>query len=111
MAVTTETYGDVSVVRLDDELTSENVTRFQATLEEPLADGVRCFVLDLEKTEYLDSAGLEAVDDLLTRVRDSGGQVKASGLGTGCRKIFELTRFDRRIDLYDSLIDAVRSFH
>jgi anti-anti-sigma factor len=111
MAVTTESYGDVSVIRLDDELTTDNVARFQATLEVPLADGVRFFVLDLEKTEYLDSAGLEAVDDLLTRIRDGGGQVKASGLGTACRKILEITRFDRRIDLFDSLIDAVRSFH
>lgn len=111
MAIHTEVYGDVAVLRLDDELTSENVTRFRGVLDDSLRNKLRYFVLDLERTEYVDSAGLEAVDDLLARSRELGGQVKASGLGAGCRKIFELTRFDRRIDLFDNLIDAVRSFN
>lgn len=80
-------------------------------LEPALHEDLRHCVLDMEKTEYLDNAGLESIDDLMARLIQSGGQLKASGLRAGCRKIFELTRFDRRIDLFDSLIDAVRSFH
>ena len=110
MAITTETYGDVTVARLEDELTSDNAERFRYVLETPLEEGIRHFVIDLEKTEYLDNAGLEALDDLRGKLEDVGGQVKFSGLGPGCRKIFELTRLDRRVDIFDSLIDAVRSF-
>ena len=110
MAITTETYGDVAVARLEDELTSDNAERFRGVLEAPLEDGLRNFVIDLEKTEYLDNAGLEAVQDLMEKLEGIGGQVKFSGLGPGCRKIFELTRLDRRVDIFDSLIDAVRSF-
>ena len=110
MPITTETYGDVAVARLEDELTLDNVSRFEAVLEQPTEEGIRNFVIDLEKTEYLDNAGLEAFDDLIVRLEKSGGQVKFSGLGVTCRKIFELTRFDRRVDTFDSLIDAVRSF-
>lgn len=111
MAITTETYGDVSVARLEDELTLDNVSRFEAVLDQPMEEGIRNFVIDLEKTEYLDNAGLEAFDDLIARLEKSGGRVKFSGPGPSCRKIFELTRFDRRVDIFDSLIDAVRSFH
>ena len=110
MAMTTETYGDVAVARLEDELTHENAERFRAVLESPFEDGIRQFVIDLEKTEYLDNAGLEAVEDLIEKLEGMSGQVKFSGLGPGCRKIFELTRLDRRVDIFDSLIDAVRSF-
>ena len=110
MAMTTETYGDVAVARLEDELTHENVDRFRTILEPPLEEGIRHLVVDLEKTEYLDNAGLEAMDDLIEKLEGIGGQVKFSGLGPGCRKIFELTRLDRRVDIFDSLIDAVRSF-
>ena len=110
MAITTETYGDVAVARLEDELTHENVDRFRGIVESPFEDGTRQFVIDLEKTEYLDNAGLESIVDLMEKLEGMGGQVKFSGLGPGCRKIFELTRLDRRVDIFDSLIDAVRSF-
>lgn len=111
MPITAETYGDVAVTRLEDELTLDNVSRFEAVLEQPMEEGIRNFVIDLEKTEYLDNAGLEAFHDLIARLDNSGGEVKFSGLGPTCRKIFELTRFDRRVGIFDSLIDAVRSFH
>ena len=110
MAMTSETYGDVAVARLEDELTSENTDRFRSIIEPPLDEGIRNFVVDLEKTEYLDNAGLEAFEDLMEKLERAGGQVKFSGMGPGCRKIFELTRLDRRVDIFDSLIDAVRSF-
>ena len=110
MPITSETYGEVAVIRLEDELTGDSVPRFQAVLDQPLGEGIRNFVLDMEKTEYLDNAGLEAIQDLITQLQPAAGQLKASGLGTGCRKIFQLTRLDRRVDLFDSLIDAVRSF-
>jgi anti-anti-sigma factor len=111
MAISTETYGDVAVTRLDDELTQDNVARFESVVEQLLTDGIRQLVIDMEKTEFLDNAGLEAIDDLMLRLDKSGGQVRFSGLGATCRKIFEITRFDRRSDIFESLIDAVRSFH
>jgi anti-anti-sigma factor len=110
MPIATETYGDVVVARLEDELTAENVSRFESVVRLPLDDGIRNFVIDMEKTEVLDNAGLEAMDTFGERLEEIGGQLKFSGLGPACRKIFELTRFDRRFDLFDSLIDAVRSF-
>jgi len=110
MPMATETYGDVAVARLEDELSCENVLRFEAILDQPMGEGIRNYVIDMEKTEYLDNAGLEAISDFSERLEESGGQLKFSGLGPGCRKIFELTRFDRRFDVFDSLIDAVRSF-
>ena len=111
MPMTAETYGDVAVARVDDELTGDNVARFQGILEPSLEEGIRNFVIDMEKTEYLDNAGLEAIDDLMQQLEQLGGQVKFSGLGQSCRKIFELTRLRKRVDIFDTLIDAVKSFH
>ena len=111
MAIKTETYGDVAVVRLDDELTADTVSRFDSVVQGPLGDGIRNVVVDMEKTEYLDNAGLEAIVDLKERLQGEGGQLKFSGLAAGCRKIFELTRLDRQVDIFETLIDAVRSFH
>ncbi len=111
MAFKTEIYGDVAVIRLDDELTGDNVPRFQNALDPSLQEGIRNVVVDMEKTEYLDNSGLEAFADLRDRLQEAGGQLKLSGLGASCRKIFELTGLDKQVDLFETLIDAVKSFH
>ena len=111
MDLKTEIYGDVAVIRLESELTSDNVGRFEAQLEPPLEETVRRFVVDMEKTEYVDNAGLEAFEDLMEQLREKAGDVRFSGLGNNCRKIFEITRLDKRAELFESVVDAVRSFH
>ena len=47
MPMATETYGDVAVARLEDELTTDNVSRFEAILEQPIEEGIRNFVIDM----------------------------------------------------------------
>jgi anti-anti-sigma factor len=111
MPVASEIYGDVGVIRLEDELTGDNIARFEGVLQGPLQEGIRNMVIDMEKTEYLDNAGLEALSELMERLQTAGGQLKFSGLAAGCRKLFEVTRLDRQADIFESLIDAVRSFH
>ena len=51
-----------------------------------------------------------ALLDLQDRLRDAGGGVKICGLTETGRKVFEITRLDRRFEVFDSLIDAVGSF-
>ena len=110
MPVDIERYGDVVVARLEDELVEDSVARLNAALAPPMDQGCRQFVIDFEKTELLDSAGLETLVGLSDKAREVGGSVKISGLSVSCRKVFEMTRFDRRFELFGSLIDAVKSF-
>ena len=110
MPVDIERYGDVVVARLEDELVEDSVGRLTAALAPTLAQGCRQLVVDFEKTELIDSAGLECVSDLSEQLQQSGGAVKVSGLGETCHKVFEMTRFDKRFEVFGSLIDAVKSF-
>ncbi len=110
MPMVTEIYGEVAVARLEDELTEDNLGRFDAMIERPLEEGVHNLVIDMEKTEYIDNAGLESLENLRDRLEAAGGRIKYSGLGLTCRKIFEMTRLDQRLELFDNMLDAVRSF-
>jgi anti-anti-sigma factor len=110
MPMVAEIYGEVAVARLEDELTEDNLGRFDAMVERPLEEGVHNVVIDMEKTEYIDNAGLESLENLRDRLEALGGHLKYSGLGLTCRKIFEMTRFDQRIEVFDNMLDAVRSF-
>lgn len=110
MNLTTETFGNVTVVHTPDDLLAENAAGFLDALEPAIAAGQLQMVLEMDRTDLYDSAGLTALLDLQDRLRARGGNVKVSGLNETGRKIFEVTRFDQRFDLFQSLIDAVSSF-
>lgn len=107
--LTTETFGQVMVVHTPDELLADNSPGFLEALDAAIAAGNLRMVLEMDRTDQYDSAGLNTLLDLQDHLREKGGVVKISGLGETGRKIFEVTRLNQRFDLFDSLIDAVSS--
>lgn len=110
MQITTETFGQVLVAHTPDELTDETQSIFLGAFDAPIDSGQVRVVLQMDRTEMFDSSGLTSLVDLQDRLRARGGNVKICGLADHGRKIFEVTRLDRRFDLFDSVIDAVSSF-
>lgn len=110
MQITTETFGDVVVVHTPDDLMEETARLLAEAVGGHLQKGNSAIVLQMDRTDSFDSAGLTAIVDLQDLARQGGGTVKISGLPDLGRKIFEVTRLDRRFDLFDSVIDAVASF-
>ena len=110
MQVTTEKFGNVLVAHTPDELTEDTEALFLGALEEPINAGQVNIVLQMDRSDSYDSAGLTALLDLQDQLREQGGNLKVSGLDDPGRKIFEVTRLDQRFDLFESVIDAVSSF-
>jgi anti-sigma B factor antagonist len=110
MQLTTETFGNVLVAHTPDELTDDTAPNFLHALESLIAAGQINVVLQMDRSDMYDSAGLTALLDLHDLLREHGGNLKVSGLTDVGQKIFEVTRLDRRFDSFDSVIDAVSSF-
>ena len=110
MQISTETFGNVLVAHTPDELTEETASVFLDAFESQIASGHHCVVLQMDKSEAYDSAGLSALLDLKDLLTENGGNLKISGLSGSGRKIFEVTRLDKRFDIFESVIDAVASF-
>jgi anti-anti-sigma factor len=107
MNLPTEIFGNVIVVHTPDELGGEHTDEFKAylpTLERHLV------VLDLDSTEMLDSRGLTALLDVQDQLREMGGEVKIAAANLTNRKILEITRLDQQLEVFESVVDAVRSF-
>lgn len=111
MHVAMETFGNVLVAHTPDDLTEDNAGPFLKALDVPIASGQVRIVLQMDHSETFDSLGLASLLDLQDKLRAQGGNLKVSGLGEPGRKIFEVTRLDQRFDLFESVIDAVGSFH
>lgn len=108
MQLPTEIFGDVIVVHAPDELGADQSEAFEncvSTLER-----VRV-VLDLDGTEMLDSRGLTALLNVQDRLRGEGGDLKIATANATNRKIFEVTRLDQHLEIFETVIDAVKSLH
>jgi anti-anti-sigma factor len=67
-------------------------------------------VLDLDGCELLDSAGLTALLDSQDKLRSALGDLKIATNNPANKKILEITRLDQQLEVFDSVIDAVKSF-
>ena len=107
MNLPTEIFGDVMVVHTPDELGSDQSGTFETYFENVERDNV---VLDLDSTESIDSAGLSALANVQELLRARNGDLKIATTNATNRKILEITRLDEQFDVFDSVIDAVKSF-
>lgn len=108
MNLPTEIFGDVIVVHTPEELGSDQSEEFESCL--PTLER-KSVVLDLDNTESIDSKGLTALVSAQERLREEGGEIKIASTNATNRKIFEITRLDQQLEVYESVIDAVKSFH
>ncbi len=107
MNLATEVFGDVIVVHTPEELGADHADQFEthvSTLERSRV------VLDLDRTELIDSRGLAALLGVQERLGQVGGQVKIATTSAANRKILEITRLDRQLEVFENVVDAVRSF-
>jgi anti-sigma B factor antagonist len=107
MNLPTETFGNVVVVHAPEELAADQVDGFRAFLRKLEHPAV---VLDLDRTESLDSAGLTALLDSQDELRSSDGNLKIATANTYNRKILEVTRIDSQLEVFASVIEAVKSY-
>ena len=111
MQILTETFGDVLVAHAPDELTDDAAHLLVNTLKRAAEAGQVRIVLQLDRSDAFDSAGLTALLELQDLLRGQNGAVKVCGLTDTGRKVFEITRLDRWLESFDSLVEAVGSFH
>jgi anti-anti-sigma factor len=107
MKLPTEIFGDVVVVHAPEEVSDDNAENLVACLASLERSQL---ILDLDGTESLDSQGLAALLEAQETLRQNEGDLKISTANTVNRKILEITRLDQQLEVYQSVIEAVKSF-
>ena len=107
MNLPTEIFGEVIVVHTPEEVGADQADRLEhclTTLERYKV------VVDLDGTEQLDSAGLTLLLNSQEALRALDGDLKIATANATNRKILEVTRLDQQLEVFDAMIDAVKSF-
>jgi anti-sigma B factor antagonist len=84
--------------------------QMMAVLEQELGEqaGVNV-LLDMSQLQYMNSTGLNILISVLTRTRKGGGEVLISGLSTGVKQLFLVTKLDTVFTIKGSVDEAIAS--
>jgi len=95
----------VPVVTAPEEIDIANAAGLRAALLEVAEPGRALVVVDMSRTRFCDSAGLNALVAAARQARAEGGEVRL--VGEAVARIVALTGVDRVIPVYASLEDAL----
>ncbi len=105
-------YADVVVARLSgrlDQKTSDGVPQGLVALVEA-ETGPPCMTIDLSGIEYISSVGLRALMVAAKKCKHAEGKLVVAALQPVVLEVFQISKFDKIIPIFDSLRDALASF-
>lgn len=99
--------GGVAVVDIRGDVTATCEQPLMAAYEQATAGGTNRLVLNFTGLEYMNSTGIGMLVTLLVRANRQKQQLSAYGLTDHYRQIFELTRLDEAISIFDNETSAL----
>jgi anti-sigma B factor antagonist len=102
--------GDITVLDVEGQLIVGNRQELKQKVLEELEDGERKFLIDFDRTGYIDSSGLGVLVSLSKKIREQGGELRLANLNEDLRTLFELTKLDTLFQISSSRDEALSSF-
>lgn len=110
MDITREKIGDVVVVTLQGEhLDASNIKDFKRDVAGSTEPNAKV-VMDLGRVQFVDSSGCGAILSYLRQLKAVGGDLKLCAITKPVRALFELVRFHRVLDIFNTREEALKSF-
>jgi anti-anti-sigma factor len=96
---------------LTERATVEVSGNFKEELLRQIEEGRNKVIVDLSKSEFIDSSFLGALVAGLKRTTMKDGDLKLVGLQPAVQSMFELTRLHRIFDIFENEKNAIQSFN
>lgn len=108
MQISVEEHGKATVVKLAGHMGHVSIDEFNRVLEECLARGARDIVLDMGRMDYISSAGLRCLFNLVTQVNNLKGKLILCSMQPEVRQVFDVSGFTSFFSISDSLSAALK---
>jgi len=99
--------GATSVIEVRGDVTAASEDALMEAYGSATEAGARNVLLDFSRLEYMNSGGIGLLVTLLVRANRLKQRLLACGLNEHYRQIFELTRLDEAIAIYDDEAAAI----
>ena len=107
MEFDTESQDSTLIVMAEGRVDGANAREFHESLESVLGPDHRAMILDLEALSYISSAGLRVVLLVARTLQQQRGRLVVCSLPGPIRELFEISGFDKIIDVYASRANAL----
>jgi anti-sigma B factor antagonist len=94
--------GRASVIDIRGEVTAAAESALMDAYAQATTGGAHLILLNFSDLEYMNSSGIGLLVTLLIRANRQGQKIAAFGLSPHYKDIFELTRLDEAIHIYDT---------
>ncbi|MEK6558399.1 MAG: STAS domain-containing protein [Candidatus Margulisiibacteriota bacterium] len=92
------------------ELDVDNNYQLTEAVEGELAAGHLKILLNIKLVSYVDSSGLGAIFDSYKQTVEKGGQFKLVSTNIEVRRILDITKISKKIEIFGSEDEALRTF-
>jgi anti-sigma B factor antagonist len=99
--------GNVAILDIEGEITATSEEALGEAYAEGADGGTRAVVLNFTGLEYMNSGGIGLLVTLLVRANRAKQKLLAFGLTDHYRQIFELTRLDEVISIFETEAEAL----
>lgn len=110
ISVTSE-MNEVTLLTIKGKLISiDDVEDLYQTIRAIINDDHKKILMDLKNVNWISSMGIGALMRCLTTIRNTGGDLKLSGVSDKVKNIFTITKLDSVFQVFSSLEEAIKSF-
>ena len=94
-------------MKITGQIDYDQAPGFRERLLGLLHGGVTRMVVDMSEVDYMDSAGMATLVEMLNKVEGESGEFVIAGLPESMREIFRITRLDERFRFAEDVGIAV----
>lgn len=111
MKIDNQAHGPVVVLVPRGPLVREEVDSFTGTVSTQISQRGGRVVIDLHDVPYLDSGGIESLLAVFSGAKSPTARPKLAALTETCREALDLTDALARMEVFDTVENAIRSFN
>jgi anti-anti-sigma factor len=101
---------DVMILAADGGLNSDTAVDFVTSLEQLVEAGLTKLIVDCSRLTTISSYGLGVLIRLHKRLAERGGEVKLCGVKGVIPQVLQMTRLDKRFEIYPDVNRARLAF-
>ncbi len=102
--------GSVEVVTVVDTVTEDEAEELRTVVESAVHANAGRVIVNMTRTPYVDSRGLEALLACAQSCRRSGRRLKLVGATDTLHEIFEITELEPHFEFFPDIEHAIRSY-
>lgn len=93
----------IHVFVMEGRIDSAGATEMESVLQKAMSKGASKLIVDMANVQYMNSAGLRTLADILTQSRARGGDLRLVALNPKVERVFKIIGFDRFFETYESV--------